>query len=492
VKNKLQSYDFFVIFKNLFNRVFFRIFAGYIIYTKTKYTMKKLFSYLFLAVFTAFMLVSCTCSTSKNQCQLYPEWSKSATIYEVNLRQFTEEGTIAAFKEHLPRLKELGVDILWFMPIHPIGELDRKGTLGSYYSVRDYRGINPEFGTEQDFKDLVKEIHKLGMKVILDLVPNHTARDHKWVTEHPEFYVWGNDGTPLAPFDWSDVAQLDWKNCDVWKAMLGDMLYQIKEWNIDGFRCDVAGMVPVQFWEMARVEMNKIKPVFMLAEDDDWKVFLDRAFEANYAWHFSNELLNGIAQGRRNVQDLMNYHERNQKITPRRAYRLMFTSNHDENSWVDTEFKRMGVAYPAMAVLSFTFESSFPLIYSGQEVGFDKKLEFFEKDEIIWDDQGGWTKFYQTLTSLKRNNEALWNGEFGGRMVRINTNEQDKVFAFVREKNGNSVFTILNLSKDVVNITLESDRYVGDYIEVFSNSKQNFAANQHITLKPWEYKVFVK
>jgi glycosidase len=470
--------------------------------------MKKSLIRLLSLLFVASLLVSCTCGTSNSHCLTPAEWSKSATIYEVNLRQYTSDGTIAAFKEHLPRLKELGVDILWFMPVHPIGELDRKGTLGSYYSVKDYCAINPEFGTEQEFKNLVKEIHELGMKVILDLVPNHTARDHRWVTDHPDFYTWNEDGTPLAPFDWTDVAQLNWKNCGVWQAMLDGMLYQIKEWNIDGFRCDVAGMVPVQFWEMARAEMNKVKDVFMLAEDDDWKVFLDRAFEANYAWQFSNELLNGMAQGTRNVENLIQYHERDQKITPRRAYRMMFTSNHDENTWVDTEFKRMGDAYPALAVLTFTFESSFPLIYSGQEVGFDKKLEFFEKDEIIWNDQGNWTAFYQTLTALKKNNEALWNGEFGGLMKRVNTNEQNRVLAFVREKNGNKVFTVLNLSKEPLNITLEGDKFVGEYTDVFVvlNNKKNisadpinlphcvqtFTANQSMTLAPWEYKVFVK
>jgi glycosidase len=454
--------------------------------------MKKTFFAFLSALFAAFLLVSCNCTTTNSHCTTPPEWSKNSTIYEVNLRQFTPEGTIAAFKEHLPRLKELGVDILWFMPVHPISELDRKGTLGSYYAIQDYRAINPEFGTEEDFKNLVKEIHKLGMKVILDLVPNHTGRDHKWIAKNPSWYTFGEDGTPLAPFDWTDVAQLNWQNREVWDAMLGEMLYQIKEWNIDGFRCDVAGMVPVEFWEMARVEMDKVKPVFMLAEDEDWRVFLHRAFEANYAWHLSNELLNGMAQGRRTVADLMHFYERDIKITPRRAFRMMFTSNHDENSWVDTEFKRMGDAYPAMAVLTFTFENSFPLIYSGQEVGFDQKLEFFEKDEITWHDRGNWTEFYKTLIAMKKDNEALWNGEFGARMVRVNTNEQDKVLAFVREKNGNHVFTILNLSKDPVNIKLEGDKYVGEYTEIFSKEKHLLSADESMCLSPWGYKIFVK
>jgi len=456
--------------------------------------MKKILSTFISALFIALLLAGCTCNTSNSHCSTSPEWSKNSTIYEVNLRQFTPEGTIAAFREHLPRLKELDVDILWFMPIYPIGELDRKGTLGSYYSVLCFRKINPEFGTEEEFKDLVREIHRLGMKVILDFVPNHTARDHHWTTENPGFYVWNEDKTLAWPHDWNDIAQLNWKNPDVHDAILADMLYQIREWNIDGHRQDVAGYIPLEFWERARREMDKIKPVFHLAEDESWRVFLHRAFDGNYAWHFSNGLLNGIAQGRYNVNDMMRWHEEDIKITPRKAYRMMFTSNHDENSWAGTEFQRMGDAYPAMAVLTFTFENSFPLIYSGQEVGFDKMLEFFEKDEIIWDgaDAQKWTDFYKTLVSMKKDNEALWNGEFGARMVRVNTNEPNKVLAFVREKNGNQVFTVLNLSKDPVNIMFEGDIYVGEYTEVFSKDRQTFTANQQMVLTPWEHRVFVK
>ena len=458
--------------------------------------MRKLFTCLLTVFATVALLVSCTCNQPQGWCPTSPEWSKSSTIYEVNLRQFTPEGTIAAFREHLPRLKELGVDILWFMPMHPIGVEERKDgpdCLGSYYSVVCFRSINPEYGTEQEFIDLVKEIHRMGMRVILDYVPNHTARDHSWITDHPDFYVWNEDRTAIvAPYDWTDVAQLDWQNPDVWDAVQADLEYQVRTWNIDGFRQDVAGYVPVAFWERARRELDKIKPLFWLAEDEGWSVFLHRAFDANYAWHFSNELLNGIAQGRRNVGDLMTYLEKSRRINPARGYRMMFTSNHDENSWVDTEFKRMGDAVRTMAVLTFTFENSFPLIYSGQEVGFDKKLRFFQKDTILWDDPHGFTPFYQTLTAMKRNNEALWNGEFGGRMVRINTNEQNKVLAFVREKNGNKVFTVLNLSKDPVDIVLEGCRYVGEYTEVFSGNKQTFSANHRMSLKPWEYQIFVK
>jgi glycosidase len=458
--------------------------------------MKKLIHLLLASLIAGFLLVSCNCNRPDPCTQLtFPEWSINATIYEVNLRQFTAEGTIAAFREHLPRLKDLGVDILWFMPVHPIGLKDRKDgpdCLGSYYSIKDYRAINPEFGTEQEFIDLVKEIHSMGMRVILDLVPNHTARDHPWIAQNPDWYEWADDGTPVGPFDWSDVAQLNWKNPEVWDAMLGDMLYQVRKWNIDGFRCDVAGMVPVEFWERAILELNEVKEVFMLAEDEGYSVFLDRAFHANYAWELSNDIMNGLTQGRRTINDLMTYLEKERRTIVRRGYRMMFTSNHDENSWVGTEFDRMGDAVRVMAVFKFTFENSFPLIYSGQEVGFDKKLRFFQKDTILCDDPHGFTPFYQTLTTLKKNNEALANGEFGGRMVRVNSNEQDKVLAFVREKNGNQVFTVLNLSKGPVNIVLEGCKYVGEYTEIFSGSRQTLSLNHAMTLEPWGYRVFVR
>ena len=465
--------------------------------------MRKLFSIIITTAFAVFLSVSCSSNASCPWNPTTPDWAKKSTIYEVNIRQFTPEGTFAAFKEHLPRLQALGVDILWFMPIHPIGVKDRKGTLGSYYSVKCFRQINPEFGTEEEFKDLVREIHRLGMRIILDFVPNHTARDHRWVTENPDWYTWREDGTLDYPHDWNDIAQLNWSNPAVHDAILEEMLFQIREWNIDGFRQDAVGyFTPVEFWERARREMDKIRPTFHLAEDEQWRVMLHRAFDANYFWHFSNGFLNGIAQGRYNVQQLMDWHEQDIRITPRRAFRMAFTSNHDENSWVGTEFTRMGDAKAAMAVLTFTFENTFPLIYNGQEVGFNRMLEFFEKDEIDWDSPRAqdWTDFYTTLVAMKKDNEALWNGEWGGRMVRINTNEQERVLAFIREQNGNRIFNIMNLSDRPVTFTLEGNRFVGEYTEVISGvgnyfttnsgSRQNFTANQTLSFEPWSFQVF--
>ena len=255
-------------------------------------------------------------------------------IYEANVRQFTPEGTFKAFEEHLPRLKELGVDILWLMPIHPIGVENRKGGLGSYYSIKDYRGVNPEFGDLDDFKSLVNKAHELGMYVILDWVANHTAWDHAWVTEHPEYYTKNLDGTMKSPFDWTDVVELDFKNQEMQDAMLADMMYWVEENGIDGFRCDVAGEVPVEFWNTARAELDKVKPVFMLAEAEQPNHHVN-AFDMSYAWEL-HHIMNEIAKGNKNAKAINTYFAKHDTLYPTDAYRLYFITNHDENSWNGT------------------------------------------------------------------------------------------------------------------------------------------------------------
>lgn len=309
-----------------------------------------------------------------------PDWAQNATIYEVNVRQYTPEGTFAAFQKHLPRLKELGVDILWLMPINPIGEKNRKGTLGSYYSVKDYKDINPEFGNKNDFKNLVDEIHKLGMYVIVDWGANHTAWDHNWVINHPEYYTKDSLGNFVPPVaDWADVVDLNYDNTDLRKEMIDALCYWIKDFNIDGYRCDVAGMIPTEFWNNAREELDKIKPVFMLAE---WETpdLHEKAFEMTYAWEI-HKLLNSIYKGEKSPEDLKDLIVNDKRKFQDYAYRMLFTSNHDENTWNGTEFERLGEAAEMFAALTYVIPGM-PLIYNGQEAGFNKRLEFFEKDEI--------------------------------------------------------------------------------------------------------------
>ena len=421
----------------------------------------------------------------------HPEWSKNANIYEVNVRQYTEEGTFNAFGEHLDRLEEMGVDILWFMPVSPIGEKNKKGELGSYYSVADYTAINPEFGTMEDFKNLVDRIHDKGMYVILDWVANHTAWDHYWTETNPEYYVTDEDGEFIIPpdTDWTDVIQLDYDNEELRDAMLGEMRFWIEEVNIDGFRCDVAGRVPTDFWNRVRAELEEIKPIFMLAEAEVPELH-EHAFEVGYGWHL-HHLTNEVARGNEDVSIIDDYFFGDEGVDfPEGAYKMNFITNHDENSWAGTVFDRYGDGVEAFAVFTHTIPGM-PLIYSGQEDGLDKMLEFFEKDPIEWGDYE-YEDFYKTLLSLKHRNEALWNGLNGGDIVRINTNDDNNVFAFIREKNDDKVFVVLNLNDEGLNITFEGNDFTGSYTNVFSNEDVTIEEDYNIEMDPWGYKVFAK
>ncbi len=420
----------------------------------------------------------------------HPEWSKNANIYEVNVRQYTPEGTFGAFAEHLDRLQEMGVDILWFMPIMPIGEVGRKGSLGSYYSVRDYTAINPEFGTIDDFKKLVADIHSRGMYVILDWVANHTAWDHPWTLSNPEFYTRNAEGNFIPPIDdWSDAIDLNYENKELWDVMIGEMKFWVEQVGIDGFRCDVAEMVPTEFWDRAVTELEDIKPVFMLAEAEK-PYHHEHAFEAAYGWKM-HHLMNGIAGGKYDVSILDQYFfTDNAGNFPAGAYKMHFITNHDENSWAATEFTRLGEGVEAFAVFTATIPGMI-LIYSGQEAAFDRMLKFFEKDQIDWNGFQ-YHQFYKTLLSLKRRNKALWNGLAGGQIERVNSNHDRSVFSFLREKDNDRVFVVLNLSAKQLEARFIGNRHVGTYTEVFSGKTKSFDKETKMTLEPWSYKVFEK
>ncbi len=418
----------------------------------------------------------------------HPDWSVTANIYEVNLRQFTKEGTLKAFIRHMPRLRNMGVDILWFMPIQPIGEKNRKGTLGSYYSIRDYEEVDHDYGYIDEFQKVVELAHQLGMKVIFDWVANHTAWDHPWVTEHPEWYATDENGNMISPHGWSDVVQLDYDNPDMRRAMMEAMKYWVVEADIDGFRCDVADLVPLDFWEEARAFLEKTKPLFMLAEAED-NALLINAFDMDYGWTL-HHLTNSIAKGDSTANDLEAYFNRYKAGFPKGAYIMNFTSNHDENSWNGTVQERYGEGYKTFAVLMATVPGM-PLIYSGQEAGLNKRLEFFEKDVIDW---GNYPlqDFYRTLLNAKKRNEALWNGTSGGDLVRVKTDHDDAVFAFTRKKNENTVFVILNLTGKSQKVTLQGKDFAGTYTNIFNEKKVTFIENHQLELKPWDYRVYRK
>ncbi len=415
------------------------------------------------------------------------DWTRNAVIYEVNVRQYTKEGTFAAFEQHLPRLKELGVDVLWFMPVHPISEKNRKGTLGSYYAVKDYMAINPEFGTMEEFKSLVKTFHDNGMKVILDWVANHTSRDNALISEHPEWFKHDSTGSILAPFDWTDVAQLDYSKPELHSYMVGAMKFWIENADVDGFRCDVAGMVPTPFWNNARAELDKIKPVFMLAEAEQPDL-QEYAFDMSYSWEL-HHLMNTIAQGKDSVAKLDSFFQKELVQFPKNALRMVFITNHDENSWNGTEFERMGDAVKAMGAFSFVVPGM-PLIYGGQEVGLSKRLRFFDKDTVLWN-ESAWTPFYKKMVELKSTNPALMNGEKGADMFRIKSDNLF-VYAFTRENDGGKILAVFNFSKQKQTVTLKNEVLAGTYIDWLSGEEISLETSHEFNFEPWGFVLYVK
>lgn len=394
----------------------------------------------------------------------HPEWSKSANMYEVNIRQYTEEGTFKAFEEHLPRLKEMGVDILWLMPIHPIGEEKRKGKLGSYYSIKDYKAVNPNFGTMKDFKDLVKATHAHDMKLFMDWVPNHTAWDHPWVEEHPEYYMKDSTGAITYEADWTDIAQLNYENKELWDKMINRMRYWIEETDIDGYRVDHAGHdIPLEFWKQAIPEVNEAKgDFFWLAE---WNTpDMHPWFDATYTWEYFH-MTTEIADGNIPLSEITSYMAEQDTLFPDHAYRLYFTSNHDENSWNGTDEQLFGDNFENFAVMAATIDGM-PLIYSGQETGLDKQLEFFEKDPIEWDGYE-YEDFYRTLFELKDRNEALWNGQYGGDFVEMPTKSAGQTYAYKRVKGDHEVFVILNFANNEQDISFPNLDDSANYTDVF-------------------------
>lgn len=423
------------------------------------------------------------------QLREHPEWSRNANIYEVNIRQYTPEGTFNAFREHLPRLKEMGVDILWLMPIHPIGEKNRKGELGSYYSIRDYKAVNPNFGTLQDFKALVEDAHRQGMKLIIDWVPNHTAWDHPWVSRHPEYYAKDEEGNITYEADWTDIALLNYENRELWDQMIDRLAFWIKEAAIDGYRVDHASHeIPMAFWQKAIPTVDSIasKEVFWLAEWDDPK--LHPWFDASYSWEYKN-VTYALADGEATLSNLQDYLEQEDSRYPDHAYRLYFTTNHDENSWEGSDEELFGKNFRVFSVMAATIDG-IPLIYSGQETGLDEQLEFFKKDTIRWDDYEH-EAFYRTLLSLKDRNETLWNGQYGGDYRTIYLSDEDQVLAYRRMKGNAQVLVLLNFSATERELDLKGRMDPGRYGDIFTGDTLD-PTGAAISLAPHGYRVLEK
>jgi cyclomaltodextrinase len=430
-----------------------------------------------------------TTYSPKDYVQLqHPEWSRDATIYEVNVRQYTKEGTFEAFSAHLPRLKEMGVDILWLMPIHPIGEKNRKGELGSYYAVKDYYGVNPEFGTMDDLKALVDKAHSMGMYVIIDWVANHSAWDNPLVEEHPEWYSKDDSGNfqPTPWYDWSDIIDFDFEQPGLREYMTKAMKFWVEEADIDGFRCDVAGFIPVDFWNNVRRELSEVKPVFMLAEWESRDLHA-HAFDMTYAWELWNHLHDICAKGGSPLQ-LERYMAHDVNSFPSDGYRMTFIDNHDKNSWEGNMYSNFGDGLEAAIAFSCVVRGM-PLLYSGQEAGLDRSLAFFEKDEIEWVEDHPIGNLYTQLFALKHRNKALHNGKAGGVMQRVVTDNPEQVIGIYREKDGYKVLALFNLSNSNSTFTIGSDFARGAYRNVLTGNIEELKG-EAMELDAWQFRVY--
>jgi alpha-amylase len=426
----------------------------------------------------------------------HPAWARNAVMYEVNVRQYTPGGTFAALERHLPRLKAMGVDILWLMPIQPIGVKNRKGSLGSYYSISNYTAVNPEYGTEPDFKHFVDAAHAQGMKVVLDWVANHTAFDHGWITQHPDWYVHRADGTISnardnegRETDWTDVAELDYDRPAMRQAMIADMRWWLDTMGLDGFRCDVAGGVPMDFWMEARTALKAAKPdLFLLAEAESPE--MHTAFDATYGWEL-HHLLNEIAQGKKGTGELDGYFARQAERFPRDAIRMYFTSNHDENSWNGSEFERMGANHVPAFVLSATAQNSMPLLYTGQEASLRKRLRFFDKDTVDWNGPS-LAGFYRSIFELRHSQPALANGGWGGAQTALRTDAGERVYAFTRTQGANTVVVAVNFGDMDAHATYQDLPRPGSYTDWFGRTPVALAATGTLDIPAHGYRVLVR
>lgn len=445
------------------------------------------------AAVTAGLLAAGCSAKDDGAVGIHPDWSYNAVIYEMNVRQYTPEGTFAAAAEELPRLQKLGVDVIWLMPIYPIGVDQRKGTLGSYYAISDYCAVNPEFGTMADFEDFLARAHDAGFKVILDWVANHTSPDAVWESGKPsDWYVRDSLGNTVTQYDWTDIAELNYDNKDMREEMRRSMRFWFDK-GVDGFRCDMACEVPLDFWRETLPELRKEYPgTYYLAEGENPELHRD-AFDASYAWEL-HHLLNDIAKGKKSAADLKAYIGKDAAACPPEAFRLMFTSNHDENSWAGTEFERMGDAADVMALLTFLLPSGQPLIYTGQEIGYDHRFEFFEKDPVPaweWNER---SDFYRSLLDMRHAHPALAAGEKGGAIEYLDTDAAD-VLVFSRsvsaseslDGEADEVIAAVNLGAEDADISLPFD---GEAAEYFSG--KTYSGGEEVSLPAWSWLVFVR
>lgn len=421
-----------------------------------------------------------------------PEWLHNTNIYEVNVRQYTDEGTFNGFARELPRLKSMGVDTLWFMPVTPISKKHQKGSLGSYYACSSYTMINPEFGTMADFKELIQTAHSMGFKVIIDWVANHTGWDHHWTVEHPEYYRKDPDTHDFKMASgMEDIIELDFTKPALRKAMIEAMQFWIDTCDIDGFRCDLAFWVVLDFWKEAREQLKTKRPLLWLGEFDE----LDHpdygtVFDASYSWawmHKTEEFYKANKPFSDLFDILMRYNDLKNPCT-----RAWFTSNHDENSWNGTEYEKYGQLAPALAVFSATWDG-IPLIYSGQELPLkDMRIQFFDRDPIPWTGHCELEEFYSRLLHVHTHHPSLRAADPEVRTHLIKTSNS-QVLSFLRRHGEREVFVLLNFNYSAdFNLQVEDDQLTGKFTEIFTGREVDFSNQRNFGLEGCGYRVYEK
>ena len=420
-------------------------------------------------------------------------WCRNTTIYEVNIRQYTREGSFAAFLPHLPRLKEMGVETLWFMPVMPISVKGRKGSLGSYYACSSYRKINPEFGSFDEFKQLVAHAHELGLKVIMDWVANHTGCDHEWAVMHPDYYHVNEQGDFYDKHGWDDVIDLNYENPQLRTEMIDSMQFWVEEVHIDGFRCDMAMLTPVDFWKEARNRLEKVKHLFWFAELDplDQPDYM-QVFDAAYTWRWMNATRQFKSDGAFQIYSLREQLNDYKSIVSTHTMGAWFTSNHDENSWNGTEYEKYGEMALPLAVFSATWEGV-PLVYSGQEIPNHQRLAFFDKNQLDWSQPPRLHTFYKQLFQLRKSHsDCFVMGESDCSLIQNSV--EHHVLTFKRNGKESTLFIAINFSQHYLpEVEIDMGSSERGVVEVFSEAHSDPVARFfYVPLEPWSFRIWIK
>jgi glycosidase len=412
--------------------------------------------------------------------RLEPSWIQDGLIYELFVRDFSEEGSFLAIIPLLGEIKSLGVETIWLMPIHPIGVIERKGSLGSPYSIKDYYDVDPDYGSLEDFKILVEAVHDAGMHLVIDLVVNHTAWDNPWITEHPEWYTKDSDGNIIPPIpDWSDVADLDFSNEELRAELVKVMKYWVEEFDIDGYRVDTASMVPQDFWDMSIPQVMKVKDVLFLGETSDTGLS-SSGYQLVYSWDSYSKLKSVFRGSKASVFTASSVRE-NSYFT--QGQYMRFITNHDETAWDASPVVLFGgLEGSKAAAVAHMYMEGIPLIYNGQEIGNSDSWAFFEKWNYDWNQNPDIRAFYEQFGSIWTSSEALRFGDF----FRVSTDNPENIISYIRRSENEEILILVNVRDEVQSFLMENASK-GSYLDLFSS--ETIEIEKEIVLEPYGFLV---